>query len=99
MQVFWKRRALADLDRIATFIAKENPQAAQNLVEHFLNIPEKLSAHPRMGRIGRLEGTRELPVPSFPYVLAYQIDNEAQEIEILAVFHDRQKWPEEPIED
>ena len=99
MQVFWKRRALADLDRIAIYISKNNPNAAREVVEYLRGTTEILSTHPFLGRIGRLDGTRELVVPSFLYILAYQIDREADEIEVLGVFHDRQMWPEEPISD
>ena len=97
MQVFWKRRALADLDRIATHIAENDRQAARNVVRRLHEAVALLKVQPRAGRIGRLEGTRELVISSLPYILAYLIGANGKELEILAVFHDRQKWPDTPI--
>jgi len=46
-----------------------------------------------MGRPGRLFGTRELVVPDTPYIVPYRVRGER--LELMAVFHGRQKWPEE----
>jgi len=45
-----------------------------------------------MGRRGRVGGTRELVIPSQPYIIAYRI--RGQTIHILAVLHGARKWPE-----
>ena len=42
------------------------------------------------GREGRIESTRELVIPKFPYIVVYQT---AKEIRILAVLHTSRKWP------
>ena len=36
-------------------------------------------------------GTRELVVPDTPYVIPYRV--RLQRLELIAVFHGRQKWP------
>ena len=51
-----------------------------------------LEDHPALGRVGRIDGTRELVVPRTPYIVAYRI--RGQTIDILAVLHGAQKWPE-----
>jgi toxin ParE1/3/4 len=41
--------------------------------------------HPRMGRLGRLSGTRELVISKTPYVVPYRVQGET--IELLRVIH------------
>lgn len=91
MKVFWKRRALEDLGRIAGYISKDNPAAAIKVIKSIRKKVANLADHPKSGRVGRVAGTRELVVSKFPYVVAYWIVK--GEIEILAVFHGAQKWP------
>ena len=50
-----------------------------------------LSAFPQSGRIGRMEGRRELVFPALPYIAVYQIKENA--IEISRIFHAAQDWP------
>lgn len=46
-----------------------------------------------MGRVGRLKGTRELPLPPLPFMVIYRILEHADAIEILNVIHGTQRWP------
>jgi len=46
---------------------------------------------PRRGRQGRLENTRELVVPSLPYLVVYQVLSER--LLILNIVHGAQRWP------
>ncbi|MCH8171943.1 MAG: type II toxin-antitoxin system RelE/ParE family toxin [Proteobacteria bacterium] len=91
MKVFWTRRALEDLGRIAGYVSKDNPAAAIKVIKSIRKKVANLADHPKSGRVGRVAGTRELVVSKFPYVVAYWIVK--GEIEILAVFHGAQKWP------
>jgi len=50
-----------------------------------------LESHPQIGRPGRVVGTRELVVPDTPYISPYRIRHDR--LELIAVFHGRQKWP------
>ena len=48
-EIVWTEPALEDLDRIADYIALDNPDAARRLVQRiFLHI-EQLASHPRSG--------------------------------------------------
>ncbi len=60
MRVKWLRRALADLDDIAEFIALENPAKAFEVVNEIVRQLGALSDQPAIGRPGRVAGTREL---------------------------------------
>ena len=50
-----------------------------------------LADFPQLGRLGRIAGTRELPVSRRPYIVIYRIQGAA--IEILEVFHTSRRFP------
>ena len=84
-EIRWLKRALANLDAEAAFVALDNPAAAARLVDTIARTIELLAQHPGLGRPGRLEGTRELVVANTPYLVPYRVRNDV--VEILRVFH------------
>ena len=46
-----------------------------------------------MGRVGRVEGTRELPLPALPFIVVYCVLASADAVEIVNVVHGAQRWP------
>ncbi len=94
MRVLVHSSAESDLDRIADWIAKDNPRAAARMVSKlyerisFLETDEL--AH--MGRPGLVEGTREL-VES-PYIIVYRVDEERKELVVLSIVHGARKRTE-----
>ena len=91
MRVRWLRRALANLDSEAEYIARDNPPAAARMVMAVQEAVAQLAEYPAMGRPGRVSGTRELVVPDTPYVIPYRVRSDS--VEILRVFHAARKWP------
>ena len=91
MTIVWSPRAIAHLTRLRSFIAQENPNAAGRVAAALLHAVERLAEHPNLGRAGRVIGTRELVVPGTPYVIPYRLRGDR--VEVVAVFHGRQKWP------
>jgi len=91
MQVRWLRRALANLDSEAEYIARHNPQAAAGTVMAMQEAVARLAEYPAMGRSGRVPGTRELVVVGTPYIIPYRVRGDR--VEILRVFHAARKWP------
>ena len=91
MNIAWSRRAVIHLADLRAYIAREKPTAADRVGVALLAAVERLAAMPNLGRPGRVPGTRELVVPDTPYVLPYRLRH--GQLEIIAVFHGRQKWP------
>ena len=89
LEIRWLKRALANLDAEAAFIARDHPAA--RVVEAIASTVELLAQHPALGRPGRVEGTRGLVVPDTPYLVPYRVRGHA--VEILRVFHSARKWP------
>jgi toxin ParE1/3/4 len=90
MRIRIRQEADDDLDAIVAWIGKHSPRAASEVVGrirqhvHRLATPE-LS---QMGRLGREPGTREVLEP--PFIIVYEIDDDAAELIVLAIFHSAQ---------
>ena len=91
MTIVWSPRAIEHLTHLRSYIARDNPKAANRIAGTLLEAVERLAELPNLGRPGRVAGTRELVVPSTRYVIPYRVRSDR--LEIIAVFHARQKWP------
>ena len=85
------RRAIRHLVSLRERIEKDSEQNAALIAKRILKAVDLLQTQPQMGRPGRVLGTRELVVPETPYVIPYRVSRDR--LELLAVFHGRQKWP------
>jgi len=92
MKLRYTPRARHDLTEIHDHIAQENLQVARRVVSLIRKEVEKLLLNPEMGRSGRVEGTRELVIGRYPFIVAYAVA--ANEIQVLAVVHTSRLWPE-----
>jgi toxin ParE1/3/4 len=92
MKVRWTVPAAEQLEQAYNYIADDNPGAAEEIAHHVIDVAEMLGKHPRAGRVGRVNETREFPVPETPFVVAYTVSEAT--VWILAVYHGAQKWPE-----
>ena len=90
MKVVWSRRAIRHLVSLREYIEKDSEQNASVVAKRILSAVELLP-QPEMGRPGRVLGTRELVVPDTPYLIPYRVRRDR--LELIAVFHGRQKWP------
>jgi plasmid stabilization system protein ParE len=89
--VVWSPRAIGHLADLRAYIARDNPDAAGRVGMALLAAVDRLVELPNLGRPGRVSGTRELVVPSTPYVIPYRLRGDR--LEVVAVFHGRQRWP------
>ena len=89
MKLYWTLEAIADRDAIFDYIEVDNPAAALALDELFSEKAERLTDHPKLGRSGRVDGTRELVVHE-NYILIYDIAGDL--VRILRVLHAARRW-------
>ncbi len=94
MQIVWTRRYLRELASIGEYIGERNPRAAHRIVNEIHSKTRRLlSDNPFIGRVGEIEGTRELVLADISYIVAYRVVGER--IEVLFVQHAAREWPPE----
>jgi addiction module RelE/StbE family toxin len=94
VKVIWTPQAQQDRADIWDYIAADNPRAALRMDLLFSDAAARLAAYPKMGKAGRIAGTREL-IPHESYRLVYEIDGTT--VWVLALVHTARQWP--PLED
>ena len=72
VKVEWSHFAYNDRCEIFDYIELDNPTAAADVDERIRLAIEPLAQFPEIGRIGRVEGTRELGISGTPYIAVYQ---------------------------
>lgn len=90
MELFWTPEATQDREQIYDYIEADNPVAALALDEPFAEKVGHLLDHPRLGRLGRVAGTREL-VAHQNYIVIYDVVGDR--VRVLRVLHAAKQWP------
>jgi toxin ParE1/3/4 len=93
MKLIFDEDAVDDIQGIVSWIATDNPRAAERLIDRIFRKLQLLltPGFARMGRIGREPGTHELI--ERPYIIVYEVREQRQEIVVLAVFHGARRRP------
>lgn len=91
MLVRWSPEAADDLAHIVMRIRQDSPAAAQRVAKSIYQRVGALKAFPYRGRVGRVEGTRELPLAALPFIVVYRVL--AHAVEIVNIVHGAQRYP------
>ena len=91
MRVRWTTDAADDLERICDHIARDRPDSARRVAQSVVERIDSLETLPRLGRVGRVHGTREIAFPPLPFVAIYELREE--QIIVLRILHGAQRWP------
>jgi toxin ParE1/3/4 len=91
LKIRWLKLAAQDLEQAEAYIAQDSPASDVRVVLRIIEAVEVLAVQPGIGRIGRVEGTRELVVTGTPFIVPYRQKNNY--IEILRVYHHSRRWP------
>ena len=89
-QVIWAPQALADLEAIGDFIAREAPRFAQMLTDGAFEATERVGLFPRSGRIVPEigdESIREILYRGYRILYIVSGEEDMEEVKILTVFH------------
>lgn len=90
MRVIWTPEALQDRADIWDYIELDNPTAAVRMDALFSDSANRLTEHPKLGKPGRIPGTRELIVHE-SYRLVYEIQSKT--VWLLVLIHTARQWP------
>jgi len=90
-EIVWLDAALADMECIGSYIAQENPAAAEAIILRIVGAVSVLSWHPKLGPVLPDGTTRKLTISGTPYVAFYRLRTC---VEILAIFHTARRWPQ-----
>lgn len=91
MKVRYRCRALLDIENIHEYIQKRNPRAATDVVSRIRRAADRLAIWPYIGHAGRDSGTYEWVIVGLPYIIVYEVDEAAEDVSIVAVFHGAQR--------
>ena len=91
MIVVWLPEALRNRFEQADYIALDSPLAAAEQDEEIEQQVNGLMQHPKLGRPGRVKGTRELVIGRTPFIAIYRLVG-PQRIEVLRLLHGSQAW-------
>lgn len=92
MNVSLTPQAYDDLLSIRKWIARDDERAAERVVTRVLQTVAMFERFPMLGRVGRVEGTREFSVVGLPYVIVYAIAS-GTDIDVLTVVHTARQYP------
>jgi toxin ParE1/3/4 len=90
VKVVWTPEAQQDRADIWDYIAADNPRAAVAMDQLFSDAAARLVDHPKLGRPGKISGTREL-IAHENYRLVYEISGET--VWLLTLIHTARQWP------
>jgi toxin ParE1/3/4 len=93
MHIRWSPEAAADVEIIIDYIRRDNPAVAHRVGQTIHDRLSALGTFPYGGRPGRVENTRELPLPPLPFIVVYRVLEKAELVEIVNVIHGAQRWP------
>jgi len=91
MRLRWTTPAADDLCRIVEYIRHDNPDKAAEVADVIYKGCDTLRRFPHIGRKGRIPDTRELVFPGLPYIVVYQVTDDA--VRLLRIYHGAQDWP------
>jgi toxin ParE1/3/4 len=89
--VSWHPDAIAAVKSAADFGSSRWPSEASQLAAYLVAAVEQVQLFPDSGRVGRVDGTRELVLSKYPLMVVYTVLPTS--VEVLDVVHLRQKWP------
>jgi addiction module RelE/StbE family toxin len=94
VRVVWAEPAIADLEEVYGFIARDSRKYARLTIERITSVVQRLADFPELGEVLREfahRGYRQIVVGS--YRVIYRADSERDRLLILAVVHSRRDLP------
>lgn len=91
MRVVLTKEALADLDEIGRWIARDDPGRADRFVDALERRCAALSRHPKRYPVAHLTGSEEIRKRGFRrYLIFFRVERDA--VDILRIVHGARDW-------
>jgi plasmid stabilization system protein ParE len=87
MRMIIEESAIADIDGLAAWVAKDSPRGARSTVEKILKTIECLNLFPDLGHKGADDGTYERNVSGTPYIVVYEVRKKPSAVLVITVVH------------
>jgi len=87
MRVIVDEAAWSDLDKIGSWIAKDNREAAWLELEKIERVIKQLGQFPGLSRVGRAKGTRETVVAGTSYIVVFELWENPEAVVITGIVH------------
>ena len=87
MKVQLSKRAVQDLARIADYISRVSPGAAQSVGAAIAACMQLIAEHPRIGRLQKGRDLRKLVVPRFGYLIYYRVIERSAVVAVVTIRH------------
>ena len=88
MRIRWTPPAAADMQAISDYLREQHPQYRESTLRKLYSGIRSLKDAAYRGRLGRVEGTREILFLPMPYVAVYSVRDGC--IEIWRIYHTSQ---------
>jgi toxin ParE1/3/4 len=75
MSARYTREALADLNQISSYLAKQNPAVAAAFLDAVEAVAERLARFPLSAQETKMPGVRATPVMRYPYIVFYTAED------------------------
>ena len=82
--------AVNDLENIVSYLHREHASTAPAVVRTIIDAIASLTRFPNRGRPGTVAGTRELVVPTLPYIFVYSTTDHS--VQLFHVFLAARDW-------
>jgi len=83
--------AAEDLAKIGSYLHANQPAYASETLQSIYLSARSLRQFAEKGRLGKMDGTRELVLSPLPYLIVYSLSAEC--VQILRIFHGAQERP------
>lgn len=94
-EIIWSDEAIFDLGEICSYIAKDNPQAAERVGKSILEQVGILASFPQIGVPYSRESQGELREIKYrPYRIFYEVFEDSHLVAILHLWHSARDEPE-----
>ncbi len=90
MKIIWTATAREDMRAIRAWLDERNQVAAAHVMRAIREAVSVLQSQAMLGRVGQIDGTRELVIQRFPYLVIYEVVS--GDVRVLSVFHTSRAW-------